>query len=540
MELCDEIHAKDYDPPYRDEQRAWYDTLRDLVPSGLRMKPTIRLYAGQRNWCSLDPQNNSDVKEFESILQDCAKPHESVQSVSIDLSKFPKSDVFRVALVVPEVWASNINGVNEHPQAPLRFKPSIPVAADFAGEKIDLVVFPEAYIRSEDEKRQTLLRDLAKQLKTCILVGVTQGHSERDADWETLALVDPKGNFETFYRKHATAGAVAFEIPGWEPRIQLPVFTVNGITVGCTICHDSYLGLLQRYLAKKGARIWINPSYDNVIHEKWESIFRLRAVENKVTSLCTLHDNPARGHRRRIRPFGFSPDGSELVGHPAGNGSRVNRLSECNLPGIYIVGCHTRAPSAVLNPSLLPITEKQPFPRQRSGELVRIVLIEGFPHIRCENDWVRLSHERLVNVNGLKLGLGIIPGDKLFDISSFVKEQERIYNLDPDQARPIFWNQWAELPTDPSRLVDMMMGRTLEMLAPIILSDRKTIYEVTEIAGGTKTIRRVLINSNEAEVDVKFALGLWNSFKITWASLSDVVSQEEYFKPFAKKYLSLI
>ncbi|AQU04052.1 hypothetical protein B1774_01110 [Dehalococcoides mccartyi] len=99
---------------------------------------------------------------------------------------------------------------------------------------------------------------------------------------------------------------------------------------------------------------------------------------------------------------------------------------------------------------------------------------------------------------------------------------------------------WAELPTDPSRLVDMMMGRTLEMLAPIILSDRKTIYEVTEIAGGTKTIRRVLINSNEAEVDVKFALGLWNSFKITWASLSDVVSQEEYFKPFAKKYLSLI
>jgi hypothetical protein len=186
------------------------------------------------------------------------------------------------------------------------------------------------------------------------------------------------------------------------------------------------------------------------------------------------------------------------------------------------------------------MTEKQPFPRQRSGELVRIALIEGFPHIRCENGWVRLSHERLVNVHGLKLGLGIIPGDKLFDISSFVREQERIYNLDPDQARPIFWNQWVELPTESSCLIDMMMGRTLEMLAPVILSDRKTIYEVTEIAGGTKTIRRVLINSNEAEVDVKFALGLWNSFKITWASLSDVVRQEEYFKPFIQKYLSLI
>ena len=32
MERCDAHDAKDNDPPYRDEQRAWYDTLRDLVP----------------------------------------------------------------------------------------------------------------------------------------------------------------------------------------------------------------------------------------------------------------------------------------------------------------------------------------------------------------------------------------------------------------------------------------------------------------------------------------------------------------------------
>lgn len=358
--------------------------------------------------------------------------------------------------------------------------------------------------------------------------------------WETLMLFGPHGDSKTFYYKHATAGAVAFEIPDWEPRKQLPIFKVKGVVVGCTICHDSYLGLLQRYLVNQGAQIWINPSYDNVIHEKWESILRLRAVENKVTSLCTLHDNLARGRRRRSRPFGFSSDGSELIGHLAGNGSRPKRLSECNTPGIYIINCHPGDPSAGLNPSLLPTTTKQPFPRKRSGDLVRIALIEGFPHIRYENGWIKLNQEQLVDVHGLKLGLGIIPGDKLFDLSLFVQEQERIYNLDPDQARPIFWNQWVELPTEPGRLVDIMMGRTLEMFAPVILSDRKTIYEVTEIAGGTKTIRRISVNSNEAEVDVKFALGLWNSFKITWGGLTNIATPRELFKPFVEKYLSLI
>ena len=32
IRLCDEINARDNDPPYRDEQRAWYDSLRDFLP----------------------------------------------------------------------------------------------------------------------------------------------------------------------------------------------------------------------------------------------------------------------------------------------------------------------------------------------------------------------------------------------------------------------------------------------------------------------------------------------------------------------------
>jgi len=40
------LNKKDKDTPYRDEQRALYDTLRDFAPIMLDLKPTIRLFAG--------------------------------------------------------------------------------------------------------------------------------------------------------------------------------------------------------------------------------------------------------------------------------------------------------------------------------------------------------------------------------------------------------------------------------------------------------------------------------------------------------------
>ena len=37
-----------------------YDTLRDLVPSIMGLQPTVRLYARDRVWCSLDPDSRED------------------------------------------------------------------------------------------------------------------------------------------------------------------------------------------------------------------------------------------------------------------------------------------------------------------------------------------------------------------------------------------------------------------------------------------------------------------------------------------------
>lgn len=67
-ELCRAIDARDDDPIDRDERRAWYDTLRDLVPALHGFAPTVRLYAGEFVWCSLDSADRAATVQFRAWL----------------------------------------------------------------------------------------------------------------------------------------------------------------------------------------------------------------------------------------------------------------------------------------------------------------------------------------------------------------------------------------------------------------------------------------------------------------------------------------
>lgn len=69
QELCREIDAKDDTPFDRDERRAWCDTLRDLVPIVHGFKPTVRLYAEQLEWCSLEAGSPAGLATFRALMQ---------------------------------------------------------------------------------------------------------------------------------------------------------------------------------------------------------------------------------------------------------------------------------------------------------------------------------------------------------------------------------------------------------------------------------------------------------------------------------------
>ncbi len=69
LALCESTNAKDNDPLWRDETRAWYDTLRDFVPVILGFQPTKRIYRKAFPWCSLDSRLEADVKKFSELLK---------------------------------------------------------------------------------------------------------------------------------------------------------------------------------------------------------------------------------------------------------------------------------------------------------------------------------------------------------------------------------------------------------------------------------------------------------------------------------------
>ena len=71
--LCEKVNAKDNDPPFRDEQRAWYDTLRDFLPELKGLEPTVRLYSREMQWCSLNPEKTGDIAKFRDLIENRRK-----------------------------------------------------------------------------------------------------------------------------------------------------------------------------------------------------------------------------------------------------------------------------------------------------------------------------------------------------------------------------------------------------------------------------------------------------------------------------------
>lgn len=328
INLCEQRDARDNDPPFRDEQRAWYDALRDLVPTTRGLLPTVRLYARDLAWCSLDPTDQYDRECFSRLIRH-GTTSAGPRATGIRTAPGRPAFTLRVAMVFPKTDRKSANGVP--PDVTRTSKPDVPTVDAFAGEAVDFVLFPEGYIGASDTRSTESLKKLSCGLGTPLVVGaIDEDIGTTGRAGQVLPRFDPDGSSPSrIYMKHTTAEAVAFERPDWKPRTMLPTFELSGETAGVTVCHDAYLGLLPRYLAQAGARIWINPSFDNVDHVKWSSVHRLRAVESRMFALCTLHCDP---NRRRTHPFGFSPDGSELQAREVGTGI-VRPLSECTEAG---------------------------------------------------------------------------------------------------------------------------------------------------------------------------------------------------------------
>lgn len=63
IELCEDINAGDNSPEYRDEQRAFYDAIRDIMAPRIGLKPVIRIYESDILW-EKEGESSSKAKEI--------------------------------------------------------------------------------------------------------------------------------------------------------------------------------------------------------------------------------------------------------------------------------------------------------------------------------------------------------------------------------------------------------------------------------------------------------------------------------------------
>ncbi len=445
------------------------------------------------------------------------KPFRESQTIEKrQLSAARNASVLRVALVFPQVNRSALFGIV--PRGDNAQMPVIPTLASFAGENVDFVLFPEGYINASDSKRINSLKKLAADLEARLLVGATDNNVDSTGrTWQVLLRVNPDRSHSRIYVKHSTECAVAFERPAWRPNSMLPTFDLAGVTAGTTICHDQYLGLLPRFLAKRGARIWINPSYDNVSEIKWSSILRLRAVENRMFSLCTLHCNKQK--TTRTHPFAFSPDGNELKARKAGTSNSLP-LSKCTeSETIYIVDLDTGLLGGELEWDRVPRADDLPKarlqnPRNANAKMpIHVRQIDEHPAVLSRSGWVAVDATGcdVETVHG-SVYVGIVPNDRILDAAACFGVIDRAKQAD---CQPIIWNVWDELPADSSRLATLMLGRAIECCAPIIISDRTRIHELVELSNNYKNpTRRKIQASGNAIVDLEYAKGLDSAFRM--------------------------
>ena len=508
LDLCEQHDARDNDPPFRDEQRAWYDTLRDLVPSIMDLRPTVRLYARDRVWCSLDPDSREDRERFSDLIHQGGSRFRRTP-VGIRSPATRPESTLSVAMVFPQVAQRASNGVP--PTGAGAQQPDVPAVDSFSGEDLDFALFPEGYISASDQERSESLTKLAAELGAPLLVGaVDRTVDSTDRAWQVLLRFDPDGSRSRVYTKHSTADAVAFERPDWEPNSVLPTFELGGTTAGATICHDHYLGLFPRALARRGARLWVNPSFDNVSDIKWSSILRLRAVENRFFSLCTLHCDVK---RRKTHPFAFSPDGTELSARLAGSATSLP-LSECCKAGsIYVIDLDMAKVGEPLDWSKIPSSKKPKRPRQ--GKVLKpipVALSGGQPVVLgCSGRNTTDFGFRVETVHG-PVYVGVLPSERILDAVACFRVLDHAKQM---KCAPIIWNHWEQLPAESARLATLMMGRAIECCAPVVISDGKRIHELVELANRVKIPeRRVIESCGKAIVDLGYAWGLDNAFRM--------------------------
>lgn len=142
-----------------------------------------------------------------------------------------------------------------------------------------------------DGPTTTRLAGLARQFNLAIIAGLV----ERDPDvtgliYDTTVVIDRRGELVGRYRKsHLYPDEHRFFTSGNE----LPVFSLNGLTIGIAICFEHAFPQIFTTLALRGAQVIFNPSAVPVGFSYLQDLrTRARAQDNQCFVVAVNHVGP--------------------------------------------------------------------------------------------------------------------------------------------------------------------------------------------------------------------------------------------------------
>lgn len=271
MKHCDEIRAYDNDPPFRDEQRAWYDTLRDFLPEMNGFMPTIRLYSRDMEWCTLDPELSADIEKFRNLLD--------VKSNLASSQSHP--------LPAPETalpfWIATVTVRSEHEKDPtknderLREIPLVigPILESRSSDGI--ILFPGGWIhtgpkdaQSEEDAVCNVVKDALKRSSSEVLVciGIDGRMDAAGFDHDQIALLIDKDGIKHRVKKFCASpqekDVIFHDLEPLEEAKKSHIFSFKGKEIFISVCYD----ICANKPAPKGFDL-TNPGVDcilNLVH----------------------------------------------------------------------------------------------------------------------------------------------------------------------------------------------------------------------------------------------------------------------------------
>ena len=138
---CDAIAATDNDPPYRDEQRAFYDSVRDIL-AGANGYRVVRLKHGAFDWQT----GNADTEILRCFSVGHNTPNGPVPRIATVCVEGPQAQQCRDNTLRLDLLGSVVGEINKR------------------WEKLDAVVFPGGYLRLDQNIGQLPYADRVEAL----------------------------------------------------------------------------------------------------------------------------------------------------------------------------------------------------------------------------------------------------------------------------------------------------------------------------------------------------------------------------------------